>query len=524
LPRFAIRIAPALAALLLCTPAAPAGAQALPTDDPVIQAIWEEGTTRSRAFDLAQVLMDSIGPRLAGSPQIDAAHAWLVATYRGLGIDARNERYGTWKGWRRGHTHADLVRPWTKSLDAQLVAWSPGTTRPVEAPVITLPASGDPTTLAAWRRDARGKFVLAAVPEPSCRPVDEWQRLATPGVFARFSARRDSVHAAWRARLAALNLEPRELPEWLEAAGVAGILTSDWSGGYGAYRVFGATLQRTPMVALSCEDFGLLSRLAERRQGPVFRLDARAEALGDVPVFNTIAVIPGTERPEEYVLLSAHIDSWGAATGATDNGTGTIVALEAMRLLKAAYPNPKRTIIAGHWGGEEQGLHGSRAWAADNPQIVARLQAVFNQDNGTGPVTSAGMSGFIAAGQHFARWLAPIPGELSDRVQLRTPGSPFGGGSDHAAFICHGAPGFSLWSDSWDYSRYTWHTNLDTFDKIAFDNVQANAILYAMLAYGASEDPEFLPRDRAVLRNQQGELVPWPACGEPQRQWRGYRR
>jgi Zn-dependent M28 family amino/carboxypeptidase len=237
-----------------------------------------------------------------------------------------------------------------------------------------------------------------------------------------------------------------------------------------------------------------------------------------VPVFNTIATIPGTEKPDEYVMLSAHFDSWDGSSGATDNATGTITMLEAMRILREAYPRPKRTILVGHWGGEEQGLNGSRAFFADHPEIIRGLQVLLNQDNGTGRVTNISMSGFVNAGGHFGRWLARVPTEITRHIDLNAPGNPPGGGSDMAAAVCHGAPGISLSSISWDYGTYTWHTNRDTFDKIMFDEIRNNATLTAMLAYLASEDADMIPRERRVMPvGRNGQQMEWPSCPNPAR-------
>ncbi len=502
---------------------APAAAQDFPTGDPVLEAIWEEGMERSRVYPLTQVLLDSIGPRLTGTPGLDAAHDWLVGLYGGWGIEAENQRYGTWKGWEGGITHVDLIEPRVLSLSGMLLGWSPGTDGPVEAGVILLPSPDE--DLAAWRERARGKFVLLGPAEATCRPLDEWEEFADEATLAAFAERRQAGIADFVARVAALGVIERELAAALAEVGLAGALTSNWSGGYGARRVFGDREGAYPTLSVSCEDFGLLHRLAENGQSPVVRVDARATDLGAVPVFNTVARIPGAERPEEYVLLSAHLDSWHGAQGATDNGTGTIVMAEAMRLLKTHYPTPKRTILVGHWGSEEQGLNGSRAFAADHPDIVAGLQAVFNQDNGTGAISNVSMQGLLDAGSHFVRWLSAIPSELTAEIDIDIPGTPGSGGSDYAAFTCAGAPSFGLWSDSWDYGLYTWHTNLDTLDKIAFHNVRSNATLIAMLTYMASEDPEPIARERRPslpVNRRTGEPGEWPACRMPDRDWSGY--
>jgi carboxypeptidase Q len=519
-------IAGLVLALTLGWTAAAAGQGADAGVDPVIGEILEEGMDRSRVYPLAQVLLDSIGPRLTGTPQLAAAQEWLVSLYRSWGVEARNERYGTWKGWERGVTHVDLIRPRVVTLDAMLVGWSPGTDGAVEAEVVSLPPYDDREAIDRWRERVAGRFVLGSFPEPTCRPTDRWEAFGGPDAAAALESRRDSAEVEWQRRLEGIRQSPGSLAEWLEEAGAAGLLTSSWTGAYGARRVFGATTDRMPVLSVSCEDYGLLHRLADHDQGPVIRVDARSRELGEVPAMNTIATIPGTERPDEYVLLSAHLDSWDGAQGATDNGSGTIVMAEAMRLLRTAYPAPRRTIVVAHWGGEEQGLNGSRAFAADHPEVVRGLQALLNQDNGTGRVTAVGMQGLTDAGAHFRRWLEPVPDRVAG-LDIDDPGTPGSGGSDYAAFTCSGAPSFGLRSESWDYGRYTWHTNLDTLDKLAFDNIRDNAVLVAMLAYMASEDPEFIARERVArlpADRRTGEPRSWPECRLAYRSWDAYER
>jgi Zn-dependent M28 family amino/carboxypeptidase len=269
---------------------------------------------------------------------------------------------------------------------------------------------------------------------------------------------------------------------------------------------------------VSCEDYGLLFRLTERGQGPRVRLDARSTPLGERPVFNVVARLDGTEKPDEYVLLSAHLDSWDSSSGATDNGTGTITMLEAIRLLSLAYPKPKRTILVGHWGGEEQGLIGSRAFSEDHPEVVRGLAAAFNQDNGTWRIEYIRMMGLTGAGAHFGRWFSRIPPEIVGGITLDIPGEPERGGSDHMSFLCSGAPAFRLQSNYPDYRQYTWHTNRDTYDKVILDDLKNNATLAAMLAYLAAEDPEPVSRDRRVLPPEaDGRPGTWPACSPARR-------
>jgi Zn-dependent M28 family amino/carboxypeptidase len=265
--------------------------------------------------------------------------------------------------------------------------------------------------------------------------------------------------------------------------------------GWGVNKVFDAQTQKAVSFDVSCEDYGMLYRLATHRQGPRVRFGAEADALGTVPMFNVIAQLKGTELPNEYVMLSAHLDSWAGAQGATDNGTGTLTMLEAMRILSLTYPHPRRTILVGHWGAEEEGAIGSRSFAEDHQDIVQNLQVLFNQDNGTWKVEIIELQGFAKAGANVAKWMSQLPEEIAGDVELQVPGRQENPGSDHVSFLCHGAPGLRLQSPYPDYRQYTWHTNRDTYDKIVFDDLKNNATLAAMLMYQASEDPDRVPRD-----------------------------
>jgi Iap family predicted aminopeptidase len=191
-------------------------------------------------------------------------------------------------------------------------------------------------------------------------------------------------------------------------------------------------------------------------------------------------------------MLSAHFDSWDGSSGATDNGTGTITMLEALRILKQVYPRPKRTILVGHWSGEEEGEVGSAAFREDHPEVIKGLQALFNQDNGTGRVVRMSAGGIPDADPHVRHWLDVIPVELKTQIQYGGVGGPAGGGSDDFNFSCAGLPAFGLGALNWDYGNYTWHTDRDTFDKIVFDDLKSNATLTAMLVYLASEDPTMI--------------------------------
>ena len=494
----------------------------------VVDNIAKEATENSQLPRLAHELLDVIGPRLVGTPQMKQANDWVVAQYAKWGISAKNEEWGEWKAWERGITHIDMISPRVQTLDGMQLAWSPGTgSKGVTAEAIIIPMFKNKDEFTEWLKTIKGKFVMVSQNQMTGRTDDNWKEYATEESFENMKRERDSFTSQFRA-----NLKKTGYSNWrgsgfndagiqlLESSGAAGIITSYWSKEIGSNKIFGADTKKIPTVDMELEDYTMLYRMAEYGDKPKLKIVAESKDLGTAPTFNTIAEIKGSEKPEEYVMLSAHLDSWDGATGATDNGTGTIVMMEAMRLLKKIYPNPKRTILVGHWGSEEQGLNGSRAFVEDHPEIVANIQAVFNQDNGTGRVVDLSGAGFLHSYEYLTRWLEAVPESITKHIKTEFPGSPTGGGSsDNASFVAVGAPSFNLSSLSWDYGSYTWHTNRDTYDKIVFDDVRSNAILTAILVYMASEDDARTSNEKIVLPNSKrtGRQLNWPEQRSPKR-------
>lgn len=492
--------------------------------DPLVEQIVKEAKENSHLQSLAHELLDVVGPRLVGTPQMKLAHDWAVKTFGEWGIDARNEQFGEWRGWERGISHIDMVHPRVKTLAGTQLAWSPTTGgKAVEGEVITLPDVQDATAFQAWLPNVEGKYVLTSMPQPTGRPDYNWEEYARPESFEKMKLYRDSLAKVWDAKISATGVSANSLPSILEEAGAAGILSSYWSREFGSNKIFGSRTHKAPSLDISLEDYGLLYRLAENGHQPRIKIETESKDLGTVPTFNTIAEIKGTEFPDEYVILSAHLDSWEGGSGATDNGTGTIAMMEVARILKKLLPNPKRTILIGLWGSEEQGLNGSRAFVLDNPNIVEKTQAVFNLDNGTGRVSSINGSGFVHAYDFMGRWMAAAPADVRGDIETIFPGSPGGGGSDHASFVAAGIPAFMLSALSWGYYTITWHTNLDTYDKLVFDDLKHNVILTAVLAYQASEEPELVNREKRVLpAGRDGQPGQWPVIRQPRRTGVGY--
>jgi hypothetical protein len=485
----------------------------------VIDAIIKEATQNSKLEVLAHEIMDGVGPRLVGSPQMQKAHDLAVSTYTSWGIPARNEKWGEWRGWERGISHIDMIAPWTKSLAGTQLAWSPASPQGgAKGEVIILPEFKDSLTFQKWLPTAKGKYILISAPQNTGRPDYNWDEHGTKESIEKIRAQRTKTTEAWAKRLQTTGKSRTQLPIALENAGALGIITSYWSNGFGANKIFSASTKKVPTVDLSLEDYNLLFRLAESGKKPQIQLNAQSKETGVQPTFNTIAEIKGTQKPDEYVMLSAHFDSWDGGTGATDNGTGTILMMEVMRVLKQVYPNPKRTILVGHWGSEEQGLNGSRAFVEDHPEMMGKIQALFNQDNGTGRIANISGQGFVDSYEYLGRWLSKVPRNISQEIKTEFPGNPGSGGTDHVSFIAAGVPAFNLSASPWNYFNYTWHTNLDTYDKIVFDDVQNNVILTAILVYMACEEAEMVSKVKRIPVNPRtGEPAEWPAKRSPNR-------
>lgn len=492
--------------------------------NPVVQNFVNEVQNNSQLETMAHEFLDGIGPRLVGTPEMLQSNNWTAEKMRSWGVDAELQKFGTWKGWQRGITHVDMVYPRVKSLVATQLAWSPATKKPVEAEVVILPKVTTKAEFDRWLPSVKGKIVLMAQHQSVGRSDEQIKEFATPELYEQLKKEREKASRDFREFVRNIGYDNNSLPEALEKAGAAGIAISNWTGIMGANRIFGAKTSKIPMFDIELEDYGMLYRLAESGKKPRIKVDSQSKILPENPSFNTIGIIKGKEKPNEYVILSAHLDSWDGAQGATDNGTGVLTMLETIRILKKYYPNNKRTIVVGLWGSEEQGLNGSRGFVADNPEIIKGVQAVFNQDNGTGRVVEISGQGFVDSYSYIGRWLNAVPRNVRSHIKTSFPGMPGGGGSDHASFVAAGVPGFSLSSLNWGYFGYTWHTTKDTYDKIVFDEVKNNVILTATLAYMASEDPEFTSRQkREMPANDKGEVAKWPKLSEPTRSSKDYK-
>lgn len=492
----------------------------------IVENIIKEVKENSQLEKLAHELFDVVGPRLVGTPQMRKAHDWAIANYKSWGINAYEHTWGVWRGWERGFTHVDMFEPRIRTLVGRQLAWSPSTSKKgITAYVTKLPKIENKLDFDNWLSTVKGKFVLVSQNQITGRTDSQWKEYATEKSFEKMKKNREKLSRSWYENISKTGYGYRDINKAIEDAGAVGLISSYWSKAFGANKVFNARTEKIPNVDLNLEDYTMLFRMVENGISPKLKIISTSKELGDVPAFNTIARIDGVEKPNEYVVLSAHFDSWDGGQGTTDNGTGSIVMMETMRILKKFYPNPKRTILVGHWGSEEQGLNGSRAFVEDYPDIIKNIQVVFNQDNGTGRVVEINGQGFLNSYQYLSDWLSYVPKDVTDHIETDFPGMPQSGGTDHTSFVAAGVPAFNLSSLDWAYWDHTWHTNLDTYDKIVFDDLKNNVILTAILAYKASEDEARASREKRVLSERSinprtGRIMRsrgWPSIRKPNR-------
>ena len=515
-------------ALVCLLTAQPASAEE-PIDWQMVNRIRDEGFNRSQVMPTLEHLTDVIGPRLTGSPGARAANEWTRDKLTEWGLeDARLEPWGPFgRGWSFSRVSVHMLAPRQTPLLAVPQAWTPGTGgQPVRGAAIhvTLEEEED---FAEYEGELEGKIVLlseARKIEPAEGPVFERfsdQRLdeitafdlPKPGALRKFIEER-MKHQAFQKAL-------NEFLEEEKAAATVVISSRD----YGILRVGGAGSRQpdesagVPSVAMAAESYNWVLRLLEHDTPVELEIEVAAQFHDDdLMAYNTLAEIPGADKAEKIVMVGAHLDSWHAGTGSNDNGAGSAVAMEAVRILRALGVEPRRTIRIGLWTGEEQGLRGSFAhveslyasrpeptdpeekkrpsytWAKQWPITVKPahedLSVYFNLDNGSGKIRGIYTQANAAAGPIFRRWLEPFHDLGADTVTNNDTR-----GTDHLAFDAYGLPGFQFIQDGLDYSTATHHTNLDVFDHARADDLKQASVIMASFLYHAAMREERFPRE-----------------------------
>lgn len=515
------------AALQLVVSAAVAEPSRAP-DFAVVSAIKLEGLRHSHVMAYAQRLNDDLGARLTGSPQYERAAHWAVDALTEVGIPAQLEDAGPFGlAWEHLGTDLALIGASPATYTAQATPWSPALVSPVEAPVILVPELKATSEFAAWRGKLRGRVVLYGLPPFNDPDVVPGIPKETPGALQRYTQRRIMERSnrdgniAW-VRQAMFNFE---VASFFASEGALAILRTNGSGkdftndngttmGYDVYRP--ERRQPLPSAVMEADGYGRLARLAARPVPPSVRLDIRTRAgRADARLVNVIGTLPGSDRTlrDQVVMVGAHLDSWTAGTGATDDGAAVAIELEAMRILWAIGYQPRRPIRLAFWGGEEEGELGSRAYVASHLAVVTgrgdptdvpdsqriatgyrhkesyqTVSAYFNMDGGAGRIEGLASGGNDGAARVFRRWIEPL---ADVGVSLVAPSSPEG--VDLISFAEVGIPAFSVLQDLRDYDTRTHHTNLDVYERLSEPDMKQAATALAVLLYQASDDDRPLP-------------------------------
>jgi carboxypeptidase Q len=555
----AIPVVMLAAAVSLYAADKPKSANAAPVTDPyaetqpatesldlnTYQRIRDEGLNRSHVMEFASALMDGIGPRLTGSPNGKKANEWTRDTLTKIGLEnAHLEDWGEFGlGWQQLNTWARMVTPDTAVLIVQATPWSPSTPGAVTGDVVFVNIQNE-KDLDQYKGKLEGKIVLFGAMRP-VPPLDkvlfarytekELDDLSEFTVSANAGGLPPEMVARMRERMERLRLLDR-IAQFFADEKVAAVIEPSRDGGNGGgsggtfFDDNGATLGRTPYIAdkrvkipvvvATIESYGRLYRLTQAHVPVSVELDVETKFTGDHEhAFNTVAEIPGTDPKlkDEVVMVGGHLDSWIAGTGATDNGAGTIVAMEAVRILKALDIKPRRTIRIALWTGEEQGLFGSKGYVTEHfgsaktstapdqmqlPEFMRRavgpleikpdqklVSAYFNVDNGSGKIRGVYTQGNAAVAPIFAQWIAPLKDLGVTTITMRNTG-----GTDHLSFDAVGIPGFQFIQDDLDYETRTHHSNQDVFERLQPADLKQIATVEAIFVFNAAQRDQMMPR------------------------------
>jgi carboxypeptidase Q len=489
-----------------------------PSADPVANYIRKEGTDNSRVMDYAFHLTDVSGPRLTGSPGFMRAANWAKDELIKLGlVNARVEPYGDFgRGWEQVKCYVAMTVPYYQPLIAVPRAWTGSTPgdKPLVGEVVLIKAK-DSVELQKYAGKLKGKIVMTwsdAVLKPSFEPDAkrytelELNKMAaqTAGPGARTPLQLDSVQRAARMQSFLMqrrmnDLISKEKPALILAMNERGTDGTIFVSSGGSYAI---DAEEAPAsVMLSSDDYLRLQRLVNAGINVRLEADVKTKFSKDVVKgYNVIAEIPGTDPrlKDEIVMLGGHLDSWHGATGATDNAAGCAVMMEAVRIIQTMNEKPKRTIRIALWGGEEQGLLGSRAYVKENFADPAKMElkpehgkvsAYYNLDNGTGKIRGIYLQGNQEAGPIFSQWLKYFGDPDAITVTISNTG-----GTDHQSFDAVGIPGFQFIQDVIEYNTRTHHTNMDTYDHLVPEDLKQASQIIAYFVFNTAQRDEMIPR------------------------------
>jgi carboxypeptidase Q len=484
-----------------------------------IHQIREEGFSNSKAMETMSYLTDVYGPRLTNSPNIKEAANWTTGKMKEWQLaNVHQEPWGEpfGRGWSNERFSAQVISPRPFPLIAYPKAWTPGTNGPVTADAVLAPILKE-EDFAKYRGQLKGKFVLtAAIPENPERFEPQAHRY-TDAELAELATQPVPVANAEdrAAQFRAQREFQVKLQKFLVEEGVAAWIEPSRSDDGTVFVQQGGGRDKEkdppvpPRVAVASENYGRIYRMLDKKVPVTMQLDIQNKFYDDdLNSFNIIGEIPGTDKAkaDEVVMLGAHFDSWHAGTGATDNGAGSAVMLEAIRILKTTGLKMRRTVRIGLWTGEEEGLLGSRAYVKQHfgdPEVAqpgspdkiktlpehAKLDAYYNIDNGTGKIRGVYLQGSEMVAPIFSAWMQPFHDLGMTTLTIRNTG-----GTDHLSFNGVGLPGFQFIQDPMDYDTRTHHSNMDVYERIQEPDMKQMAVIVASFVYLTANRDEMLPR------------------------------
>ncbi len=488
-----------------------------PLDLSTIQRIRAEERQHSKVMDTLFYLTDVNGPRLTNSPNFFGAANWVVKQMNDLGVSAKAEKWGPFgRSWKIDKYYAAMSEPQYMPLIGFPLAWSASTNGPVTAEAMIAILSTD-ADMAKYKGKLKGKVILATAPRPvelGIRPLLSRYSDADLEQLEKFpESNPGSLSAAYRSRLPAAwqSLTPEEMralrkkiSAFLAGEEPAAVLSYGYAGDDGT--VFGSSAGDRdvkepippPSIVVTPEHYNRIYRLLTHDIPVKLDLEVKTEVLAPQDSVNVVAEIPGGSRKDETVMLGAHLDSWHGGTGATDNGAGSAVMIEAMRLLKTLDLKMNRTVRMALWGGEEEGLLGSKAYVKEHfgdPETMklteehAKLDAYFNVDNGSGRIRGIYLQQNDMCRPIFEQWFTAFKDMDASAITFRDTG-----GTDHLSFDAVGLPGFQFVQDALEYSTVTHHSNMDLYDHASESDLKQAATIVAAFVYLTANRPEMLPR------------------------------
>lgn len=502
------------ACMLLCTFTI-YGFQGSPINYEALYKIKDEGLNNSQVMDIAWNLTDRIGPRLTGSEGLQKAYDWTSSQFKEWGLS--NVKVDPWgefgKGWDVRKSYVAMTVPYYQAIIGIPKAWTPGTNGLINAEAVYVDAQSE-SELAEFRGKLKGKVVLLPTSieaettfEPDARRFTD-EQLA--GMMNERVSNSNSVFSQSRVSEYRRRAQLRNAAYQLfKDEGVAMVLNTHRGGGQGTFFTSNGARrdpEALPEMEIAPEHYNRMVRLLAKGEKVMVEADTKTEFHDkDEKGYNVLAEIPGQDAnlKDEVVMLGAHLDSWFAGTGATDNAAGSAVMMEAIRILKESGVPLKRTVRVALWSGEEQGLYGSRNYVQNEfmnngmpNSNHENLSAYYNMDNGTGAIRGIYLQGNEAVRPIFKEWFSVFEDMGANTVTIRNTG-----GTDHQAFDGIGLPGFQFIQDPIDYGTRTHHTNMDLYERLQAADLRKNAIIIATMVMQTANMDEKMARKPKVFEN-----------------------